>query len=84
MLGKLQQTLKERCDDCGTRLEIRRISQVYLREGEDIDFHVDKKYCSKCDIFIDDEEDKEKKPWKRFKEVEVPSKPVRPTKSTKR
>ena len=65
MLGKLKQTLKEKCQECGTRLELRSVSQNYLREGEVFDFSVDKKYCPNCDDFVGKENVKQSKPWKR-------------------
>lgn len=69
-LGKLKQTLKETCQECGSRLELRSISETYLREGEDIDFCMDKKYCPECEIFIGKENVKQSKPWKRYKSVD--------------
>lgn len=64
-LGKLKQTLKETCQECDTRLELRSVPESYLREGETIDFHVDRKYCPVCDDFIGKENVKQSKPWKR-------------------
>jgi ribosomal protein L44E len=64
-LGKLKQTLKETCQECNTRLELRSVPESYLREGETIDFHVDRKYCPTCDEFTGKENVRQSKPWKR-------------------
>lgn len=70
MVSKLKQTLKEKCPYCGTRLELRSVEQTYLRNGEDIYFSTDKKYCKNCEEYIGDANKKNSRPWQHFKSSE--------------
>lgn len=70
MVSKLKQTLKEKCSECGTKLELRSVEQTYLRKGEEVYFSTDKRFCPNCMEYIGDDNKKNSRPWTHWKPSE--------------